>query len=82
MESAVTDVIRIGGLELRFLVDETQGSGDLVIFEMTVQPNARVPVAHYHREVDEITQPCGRDLHRSASNRSIILGRVATLLGW
>ena len=54
MESAVADVIRIGGLELRFLVDETQGSGDLVIFEMTVHPNARVPVAHYHREVDEI----------------------------
>jgi hypothetical protein len=43
MQSAVADVIRIGGIELRFLVDETQGSGDLVIFEMTVQPNARVP---------------------------------------
>ena len=54
MESAVADVIRIGGLELRFLVEETQGSRDLVIFEMTVKPNARVPVAHYHREVDEI----------------------------
>ena len=54
MESAVADVIRIGGLELRFLVDETQGSGDLVIFEMTVHPNARVPVPHYHRDVDEI----------------------------
>ena len=34
-------------------MDETQGSGDLVIFEMTIQPNARVPVPHYHREVDE-----------------------------
>src|ERR1700727_1135749 len=54
MESAVADVIRIGGLELRFLVDETQGSGDLVIFEMTVHPNARVPVPHYHRDVDEV----------------------------
>jgi quercetin dioxygenase-like cupin family protein len=54
MESAGADVVRIGGMELRFLVDETQGSGDLVMFEMTVQPNARVPVPHYHREVDEI----------------------------
>ena len=54
MESAVADVVRIGGMELRFVVDETQGSGDLVIFEMTVQPNARVPVPHYHREVDEV----------------------------
>jgi quercetin dioxygenase-like cupin family protein len=54
MLGAVTDVVRIGGIELRFLVDETQGSGDLVIFEMTIQPNARVPVPHYHREVDEV----------------------------
>ena len=54
MQSAVADVIRIGGIELRFLVDETQGSGDLVIFEMTIEPNARVPVPHYHREVDEV----------------------------
>ncbi|MBV8796144.1 MAG: cupin domain-containing protein [Hyphomicrobiales bacterium] len=54
MQSAVEDVIRIGGIELRFLVDETQGSGELVIFEMTIQPNARVPAAHYHREVDEV----------------------------
>jgi glyoxylate utilization-related uncharacterized protein len=54
MESAIADVVRIGGMELRFLVDETQGSGDLVMFEMTVHPNARVPIPHYHREVDEI----------------------------
>ena len=54
MESATTDTVRIGGMDLRFLVDETQGSGDLVMFEMAVQPNARVPVPHYHREVDEI----------------------------
>jgi quercetin dioxygenase-like cupin family protein len=54
MESDATNVVRIGGMELRFLVDETQGPGDLVIFEMIVQPNARVPVPHYHREVDEV----------------------------
>ena len=54
MESGTTDTVRIGGMELRFLVDETQGSGDLVIFEMVVHPNARVPVPHYHRNVDEV----------------------------
>jgi hypothetical protein len=41
VESVVADVIRIGGLELRFLVDETQGSGDIVIFEMTVPRRIR-----------------------------------------
>lgn len=46
-------ILRLGPLELRFLVDETQGSGDLVMFEFTVPPKARVPVAHFHRDVDE-----------------------------
>jgi quercetin dioxygenase-like cupin family protein len=46
-------IVRIGALELSFLMDETQGSGDLVIFEFSVPPNARVPEPHYHREVDE-----------------------------
>jgi quercetin dioxygenase-like cupin family protein len=46
-------VVRIGALELRFLLDETQGSGDLVIFEFLVPPGARVPEPHYHRSVDE-----------------------------
>src|SRR5689334_1218914 len=48
------DTVQIGSMELRFLVDETQGSGDLVMFEFTVPPNARVPTAHYHQAVDEV----------------------------
>jgi quercetin dioxygenase-like cupin family protein len=47
------NVVRIGALELKFLVDETQGSGDLVMFEFVVPPDARVPTAHYHERVDE-----------------------------
>ena len=47
-------VVRIGSLELRFLVDETQGSGGVVMFEFVVPPNAKVPAPHYHREVDEV----------------------------
>jgi len=53
MEQPSNTVIRIGAMELRFLVDETQGSGDLVMFEFTVPAHARVPVPHYHRGVDE-----------------------------
>lgn len=54
MEARKTDTLRIGELELRFLVDETQGSGDVVVFEFAVAPNARVPAAHFHRDVDEV----------------------------
>ena len=47
------EVVRIGELELRFLVDERQGAGDMVMFEFVVPPNARVPVPHFHESVDE-----------------------------
>ncbi|MBC4017145.1 cupin domain-containing protein [Siccirubricoccus deserti] len=53
MEAPSGKVVRIGTMELRFLVDETQGSGDLVMFEFAVPANARVPAPHYHRDVDE-----------------------------
>jgi len=46
--------VRIGQLELRFLVDETDGAHDLVAFEFTIPAAARVPVPHYHRDVDEL----------------------------
>ena len=53
MEGISSNTVRIGELDLRFLVDETQGSGDLVMFEFTVPPQARVPAPHFHRDVDE-----------------------------
>ena len=53
MQASATTPLRIGQMELKFLVDENQGSGDLVMFEFSVPAAAKVPAAHYHREVDE-----------------------------
>jgi quercetin dioxygenase-like cupin family protein len=47
------EVIRVGGLELRFLQNKEQSGGSLDLFEMTVQPNARMPIAHHHENWDE-----------------------------
>lgn len=52
VEKVDPTLVRIGALELRFLVDETQGR-DMVVFEFLVPPHARVPEPHFHREVDE-----------------------------
>ncbi|MFC0218965.1 cupin domain-containing protein [Pseudochelatococcus lubricantis] len=41
-------------MELRFVVDETTGSGSLVAFEFVIPPNARVPAPHFHQDVDEM----------------------------
>lgn len=47
------ETIRMGGLELRFLRSKEETGGSLDLFEMTVQPNARMPVPHYHESWDE-----------------------------
>jgi uncharacterized cupin superfamily protein len=41
------------GLELRFLLNKDNTEGSLDLFEMTVQPNARMPIAHHHESWDE-----------------------------
>src|ERR1700712_4626118 len=45
--------IKIGALELNFLLDGEDTDGTLVQFEMIIPPNARVPVPHFHVDVDE-----------------------------
>jgi quercetin dioxygenase-like cupin family protein len=47
------ELIRIGGLEVQFLYSKDETAGSLDAFEMTVQPNARMPVPHYHENWDE-----------------------------
>jgi quercetin dioxygenase-like cupin family protein len=47
------ETVRVGGLELRFLQAQDDGEGSLTLFEMTLQPNARMPIAHHHETWDE-----------------------------
>lgn len=53
MTSANGELIHIGQLELRFLVDGSASRGALCMFEMTVPGGAKVPAPHFHRDVDE-----------------------------
>lgn len=50
----MSETIRVGGLELRFLHSKQDTEGGLDAFEMTVHPNARMPVPHYHESWDEL----------------------------
>jgi quercetin dioxygenase-like cupin family protein len=47
------ETVRFKDLELRFLQSRDDTDGSLDVFEMTVEPNARVPVPHYHKSWDE-----------------------------
>ena len=50
MEVNGHDVVRIGELELRFLVNDKGAT----VFEFIVPSRARVPAPHYHKDADEI----------------------------
>ena len=47
------DAIRIGRIEIRYLVDGTR-LGHSGLFEMTLPPGANVPPAHSHSDAEEV----------------------------
>jgi quercetin dioxygenase-like cupin family protein len=47
------DVITLGGLQIRYLVDGSK-TGGLGAFELTVAPGANVPPPHSHKHNDEL----------------------------
>src|SRR3954469_10479823 len=49
----MSELISMGSLQLKFLHSKDETGGSLDIFEMTLQPNARMPVPHYHESWDE-----------------------------
>ena len=49
----MTELIRIGQLEIRFLRTKDETGGALDMFEFTVPAGAKVPVPHYHRDYNE-----------------------------
>jgi quercetin dioxygenase-like cupin family protein len=49
----MTETIRVGPLELRFLLSRHDTGDSLDMFEMTVPPSGQMSVAHYHRDWDE-----------------------------
>jgi quercetin dioxygenase-like cupin family protein len=55
MKASTTDrIVRFADMELRFRVDETDGEGNVVMFDWIVEPHARVPARHFHESADEI----------------------------
>jgi quercetin dioxygenase-like cupin family protein len=53
MERTTDEVIAIGAISMRFLVDGDTTGGHMAMAEMVVQPQAKVPPPHRHDDVDE-----------------------------
>ena len=54
MSIAEGEKIKVGELEVNFLVSGESTGGHADVFEMTVPARAKVPVPHHHVEVDEV----------------------------
>ena len=54
MQPREQPVVKIGQLEIRYLIDGTVSGAGVGMFELTVPPGARVPPAHSHRDNEEI----------------------------
>jgi quercetin dioxygenase-like cupin family protein len=49
----MVETITIGAIQLKLLQSKHDTGGALDMFECLVPPNAKVPVAHYHRDWEE-----------------------------
>ena len=47
------EIIRLGQMEIRFLLDGDDTGERMAMFEFVVPPGAKVPAPHYHEQVDE-----------------------------
>src|SRR5436309_12226218 len=47
------EIIRVGQIEIKFLLEAADTNGSLAMFEFTVPAGARVPLPHSHKHYDE-----------------------------
>jgi quercetin dioxygenase-like cupin family protein len=69
------EIIRLGPIEIRFLLDGEDTGGRMAMFEFIVPPGARVPAAHYHQHVDEVAYGLEGVLTFTVGGRAVQLGR-------
>ena len=72
-ETLPVEEIRLGGILLRFMIDGPSSGRGLSLFEMTVQPAARVPVPHYHENFDETLYGVSATLRMTLDGKTIDL---------
>jgi quercetin dioxygenase-like cupin family protein len=68
MQPQEQPVVRIGQLEIRYLMDGTLSGAAMGMFELTVAPGARVPPAHSHRDNEELVYVLEGTLRYSVDN--------------
>ncbi|MDR6291658.1 quercetin dioxygenase-like cupin family protein [Inquilinus ginsengisoli] len=70
----MAETIGMGGLVLEFLHSKDDTGGSLDMFRMIVQPNARMPVPHYHESWDEAVYGLEGTLTFQVDGRDVAVG--------
>ncbi|MGD0796815.1 MAG: cupin domain-containing protein [Acidobacteriaceae bacterium] len=66
--------IGFAGIFLRFLIDGPTSEASLTMFEMSVEPGARVPVPHHHVGFDEMGYGLSGKLRMTLDGNTVDLG--------
>ena len=77
--TAPKETIRIGPLELHFLLDGDDTNEQLCLFEFVIPTDARMPAPHYHAHVDEVLYGLSGILHGIVDGQPVTLGPGETL---
>ncbi len=72
--SACKETIRIGPLELHFLLDGDDTDQRLCLFEFVCPPQAKMPAPHYHAHVDEVLYGLSGTLHGLVAGEAVTVG--------
>lgn len=67
------ETIRVGQIEIRFLLESKDTNGQLAMFEFTVPAGAKVPVPHSHERYDETIYGLEGVLTFTVNGRSVDL---------
>jgi hypothetical protein len=72
MQPQEQSVVKIGQLEIRYLMDGTVTGAGVGMFELTVLPGARVPPAHSQRDMKRSSMSSKARCARPSMTRCVI----------
>jgi len=68
------ELIRVGQLTLNFLLDGDDTNNQMVMFELTIPAGAKVPVPHYHVDVDEALYGLEGEMSSIVGGKNVTIG--------
>ena len=74
MQPQEPPVVKVGQLEVRYLIDGTESGAGVGVFELTVPAGARVPPPHSHRDNEEVVYVLEGRLRYSVDGETRDLG--------